>query len=92
MYLSPVVREELSGTVDRMGTVVLEQQSVVNADVTCSRMTIGGRYRGRACVHGAVELGGSSTASGDIAAHGIVIPLGASFTGHLRIGPPRQRT
>jgi cytoskeletal protein CcmA (bactofilin family) len=81
------VKHTNTGTLSTMGHIHLTAHSTVDGELICGELTVSGSYHGNAHVHGQVHLQAQSHSSGDIHARSLTIENGASFQGHLSIGP-----
>lgn len=81
------VNDRNSRTLSTMGHIHLTAHSTVDGELICGELTVSGSYHGNAHVHGQVCMQSQSHSSGDIRARSLTIEDGASFEGHLSIGP-----
>ena len=82
-----VKKNDNNGILSTMGHIHLTAHSTVDGELICGELTVSGSYHGNAHVHGQVKLQSQSKSSGDIHARSLTIEDGASFQGHLSIGP-----
>ncbi len=81
-----VIRGAIEGQLSAEGGLEIDEQSTINAAVSCGELTVAGVIEGDVVVVRGVTLLPKATLLGDVVAAHVTIPEGATFRGALTIG------
>lgn len=72
---------KVEGEVISEGLLILEEEAVVDADITCEEIVLQGQITGTVTAKTRVELSSTCSFTGDIVTPSLIIEEGAQFTG-----------
>lgn len=75
------------GSIQSKGEVHVGDGATCRASVDAARITVDGLVEGNLTARERVELNANARIVGDITAATLVVAAGASFNGHVRVGP-----
>jgi cytoskeletal protein CcmA (bactofilin family) len=76
-----LIRGRLSGEIDARGLLVVDEEAVVEADITASRVVIRGQVKGNVTATEKVELTGTGKLQGNVMSPEILMETGCVFNG-----------
>jgi cytoskeletal protein CcmA (bactofilin family) len=82
------VDSAMKGTLISDDTLILGEHSVVEGDIHCNRLVIGGRFDGTIRAKGRVEIQPNAIVRGDVHTPCLVIEPGAIFDGQCQMSAP----
>ena len=72
---------KVEGEIISEGLLILEEEAVVDANITCEEIVVQGQITGTIAARSRVELSSTCSFSGDVVTPSLVIEEGAKFTG-----------
>jgi len=76
------VKGIIKGTIDALGSLIIEENGKVDADINVSSLIVNGTLNGNADVKDKIEIGKSGVVIGDLKTPSLSIETGAKFTGN----------
>ena len=81
------IHGRVDGKIQTPGRLHIAREAKVQADVEAGAIIIDGEVRGNLMAHDRVELKQTARYEGDLVATKLVVEEGASFNGHVTVGP-----
>jgi cytoskeletal protein CcmA (bactofilin family) len=81
------IHGRVDGKIQTPGRLHIAREAKVTADVDAGAIIIDGEVRGNLMVHDRVELKQTARYEGDLIATKLIVEEGASFNGHVTVGP-----
>lgn len=79
---------KVEGEIISEGLLIIEEEAVVNADITCDEIVLQGTITGTVSAKTRVEMSRTCKFSGDVVSPSLVIEEGAKFSGRSTMGEP----
>lgn len=86
-----LIRGSFSGSIEALGTLYLDEKSVIKADIRARSVHVRGRLKGNIHASHSVTLEGTADMEGDITASQINIIPGSQFNGNSKMIKPGSR-
>lgn len=82
---------KFEGTIDAKGQLHVADGASCKAQVKAANITVDGNVEGNVHATDKVQLNAKARITGDVVAAKLVVAEGASFTGHVQVGPDAAR-
>jgi cytoskeletal protein CcmA (bactofilin family) len=76
-----LIQGKLSGEINARGVLVVDEEAVVDADISAARVVIRGSVKGNVTASEKVEVTGTGTLHGNVTAPRILMETGCLFNG-----------